>query len=71
MTTYLAKQLFDGYALHNNMQMSVENGHISSIIPAANSSIKPNVHLNGLVVPVSLTHKLTAVVVFCLIMNKQ
>ncbi|MFT7505750.1 MAG: N-acetylglucosamine-6-phosphate deacetylase [Gammaproteobacteria bacterium] len=49
MTTYLAKQLFDGYALHNNMQMSVENGHISSIIPAANSSIKPNVHLNGLV----------------------
>jgi N-acetylglucosamine-6-phosphate deacetylase len=49
MTTYCAKQLFDGLQVHDNMHLQVSAGIISSIKPAHLSSLAADAELDGLV----------------------
>ncbi|MFT6268324.1 MAG: N-acetylglucosamine-6-phosphate deacetylase [Alphaproteobacteria bacterium] len=49
MKTYLAKQLFDGQHMHNDMHMKVDKGQIMAIESALQSPWKTDIELDGTV----------------------
>jgi N-acetylglucosamine-6-phosphate deacetylase len=51
MTIYFAKQLFDGHAMHNDVHLKVEQGHVTNIRSACQSPWQTDIALEGKVCP--------------------